>query len=322
MTELHTNHKKELKAVLFDIQRFSVNDGPGIRTNLFFKGCPLKCIWCHNPESYNPLKQLSFNPSACTGCMACVDVCPNHVNQPVEIEGKMMLSVDFDKCNACGACLDVCCYDARSMIGKEYTVEELKKQIQTDLEYFKITDDAGRTGGITLTGGEPMSQFEFIDRFLDELEGIHVCMETSGYAPTWQFEKLLNRIDTFLFDYKVTNSEKHKKLCGTDNDLILENLKFLSEHGADIVLRLPLIPGVNDDDEHLMAIADLIHQNPGISEGEIMAYHTLGISKAEHIGIMEGSRIERYNGTSATPEQKDCWLRKLKGYGLDHIKIG
>jgi glycyl-radical enzyme activating protein len=322
MTELHTNHKKELKAVLFDIQRFSVNDGPGIRTNLFFKGCPLRCIWCHNPESYIPSKQLSFNPSSCTGCMACVEVCPNHVNQPVKMGEKVILSVNFDKCGACGACLEVCCYGARSMIGKEYTVEELKTQIQTDLEYFKITDDTGRTGGITLTGGEPMSQFEFIDSFLDELDGIHVCMETSGYAPTWQFEKLLNRIHTFLFDYKVTNSEKHKKLCGTDNDLILKNLRFLSNNGADIVLRLPLISGVNDENEHLMAIAELIRENLGISGGEIMAYHNMGIAKAEHIGIMRGSHVERYDGTSATAEQQDCWLRKLKGYGLDRIKIG
>lgn len=320
MTGRRIDEKEEIKAVLFDIQRFSVQDGPGIRTNLFFKGCPLRCIWCHNPESYISRPQMSFNASACTGCMACVDVCPRGVNRSVNWGKRQLLEVDYDKCCTCAHCVNVCCYDARSIVGKSYTVSGLKEKILTDLEYYKIEDGAGETGGITLTGGEPMSQFDFIDRFLRELDGVHVCMETSGYAPMWQFERLLGRVDLFLFDYKVTDSEKHKKLCGTDNQQILENLKFLCENKAEIVLRLPLIPGVNDDEGHLKAIAELIRKNPNIRRGEIMAYHNLGTEKAKRIGITKGGA--RYNGASAEARQKEEWLEQLRDYGLEHIKLG
>lgn len=322
MTGQPTDNKKGQRAVLFDIQRFCVNDGPGIRTNLFFKGCPLRCIWCHNPESYLFQRQLSFNPSSCTGCMACIEVCPQKVNIPVKLGGSERLAVDYEKCFACGRCLDVCCYDARSIVGKEYTVEELKEQIWTDLEYYKIRDEEGQTGGVTLTGGEPMSQFEFVDRLLEELQGIHVCMETSGYGLTRQYERLLGRVDLFLFDYKATDPDTHRRLCGVDNRLILDNIRFLCENGADIILRLPLVPGVNDDDRHLEAAAELIRRNPSIRRGEVMAYHNMGASKAERIGISEKEGIVRYSGSSATAEQKEEWLRRLKGYGLDCIKLG
>ncbi len=322
MTEQLIDQKKGQKAVLFDIQRFSVNDGPGIRTNLFFKGCPLRCIWCHNPESYLFQKQLSFNPSSCTGCMACVQVCPRGVNTPVKLDGKEFLAVEYEKCSACGRCLDVCCYDARSIVGKEYTVEEVKEQIYTDLEYYKIKDEEGQTGGITLTGGEPMSQFEFVDRLLDELPGIHVCMETSGYGSTWQYERLLGRVDLFLFDYKATDPDTHKRLCGVDNRRILDNLSFLCENKADMILRLPLVPGINDDEGHLKAIAELIRKHPNIRRGEVMAYHNMGVAKAEHVGISEQAKIQRYSGPSATKEQKEEWLKRLKNYGLKHIKLG
>lgn len=310
--------REEIKGILFDIQRFSVNDGPGIRTNLFFKGCPLRCRWCHNPESYLPGKQLSFLPSACTGCMACVLACPRGVNQVVRKDGRDYLAVDYDRCSACGECMKVCCYDARSIIGKTYTVSELKQQILVDREYYRVKDGEGRSGGVTLTGGEPMSQFPFVERLLDELEGIHVCMETSGYAPTEQFARLLGKVDLFLFDCKATDPEKHRALCGADNRLILKNLQFLCENGAEIILRLPLIAGLNDDDEHFKAVAKLINGYPNIRRGEIMAYHNLGISKAGQIG-MAGELWEQEN---TTEKQKQEWLARFKRLGLTTIKIG
>ncbi len=320
MTEQHI--KEEKKAVLFDIQRFSINDGPGVRTNLFFKGCPLRCIWCHNPESYLPQKQLSFRTSACTGCMACLEVCPAKASYLKRKGEKVTVAIDYERCTACGECLKVCCYDARTIVGKEYSIEELKRQVVTDLEYYKIKDSEGHTGGITLTGGEPMSQFPFVEAFLDELEGIHVCMETSGYAPSWQYEQLMDKVDLYLFDYKATDPKIHKKLCGVDNQLILDNLKLLCSRQVPVILRLPLVPGINDDDAHLQAAARLIEENPNVIRGEVMAYHNLGIAKAEQIGITETCGIIRYNGASADKEQKERWLEKLRGFGVKHIKLG
>lgn len=327
MTEQHIDG--EVKGILFDIQRFSVNDGPGVRTNLFFKGCPLRCVWCHNPESYMFERQMSFNSAACTGCMECAAVCPTGASRVIPagssqgLHGAVRrLEVDHQRCTACGACLKVCCYDARSIVGKEYTPEMLKQQVQMDLAYYKIRDEEGETGGITLTGGEPMSQFPFVDRFLEGLQGIHVCMETSGLAPSWQFEKLLGRVDLFLFDYKATDPGKHRRLCGADNRLILHNLRLLCGSGADVILRIPLIPGVNDDQEHLKAVAELIRDNPNIRRGEVMAYHNLGAAKAEQVGIDAEAGIRRYSGPSATEEQKAEWMERFCRLGVERIRLG
>ena len=163
-----------------------------------------------------------------------------------------------------------------------------------------------------------MSQFPFVERLLKELDGIHVCMETSGYAPTEQFAKLLGRVDLFLFDYKITDPEQHRAFCGVDNRLILENLKFLCENGAEIILRLPLIPGLNDDEDHFRAVVRLINENPNIRRGEIMCYHNLGMSKADQIG-MTGGLWEQENTTA---EQKEEWLVRFDRLGLKKIRIG
>jgi pyruvate formate lyase activating enzyme len=250
--------------------------------------------------------------------MACVAVCPNGVNRVVQFEGRPHLRVDYERCKACGKCIDVCCYHARSIIGQEYTAEQLRDEILIDREYYNIGEKEGQGGGITLTGGEPMLQFDFIDHFLDYVKDINICMETCGYAPTWQYEKLLDRIDLFLFDYKVTNTHKHKELCGVDNQLILKNLDYLCQQKANIIVRIPLIPGINDDEEHLRAIAELINRHTNIRYGEIMAYHNLGVSKADNIGMYH-KVLEQEN---ATEKLKEEWLLRFREYGLEKIKIG
>ena len=232
--------------------------------------------------------------------------------------GRDLLAVDYSRCAACGECLKVCCYDARSIIGREYTARELNEQILVDRAYYQVKDEEGNTGGVTLTGGEPMSQFLFVERLLDELDGIHVCMETSGFAPEEQFARLLGKVDLFLFDYKATDPEKHREFCGVDNRLIQSNLKFLCDHGADIILRLPLIAGLNDDEAHFKAVAGLVERYSNIRRAEIMAYHNLGVSKADQIG-MAGELWDQEN-TSA--KQKEVWLRRFKDLGLTKIKIG
>lgn len=317
MTVQHIDGEKE--AVIFDIQHFSVNDGPGIRTNVFFKGCPLRCQWCHNPESYRMGQQLSFIASACVGCMDCVKVCPNGVNEPVITDGKLHLQIHYDKCKCCGKCLEVCCYDARSIIGKRATVEDIVAEVEKDKPYYAIGKD-GKKGGVTLTGGEPMNQFPFVSRLVDALraDDIDVCMETCGYGKTEDYATLVDRIDYFLFDYKVTGRERHKELCGVYNDLILKNLDFLCSHGAHIILRLPMIPGLNDTEEHFKRITELVNENPAIDHAEIMAYHNLGVAKAKNVG-MEGDVLDQ---ESATKEQKQIWMERFAKLGLTKIKIG
>jgi pyruvate formate lyase activating enzyme len=314
MTAPHT----EPQGVLFDIQRLSLQDGPGIRTSLFFKGCPLRCSWCHNPESYTMGVQLQYSDRLCAGCGACARACRQGVHTFEETCGGLVHRVGYDKCIGCGECLKVCCYDAVKLLGSRYTVTELHRLIEGDMPYFSRPDAKGHTGGITLTGGEPMMQFAFVKAFLQEKGGLHVCMETCGFAPTEQYLQILPLVDLFLFDYKASDPERHRELCGQDNLLIMENLEFLYSHGAKIILRLPLIPGVNDRDDHLCAAADLLKSHPGIHHGEIMAYHRLGVNKTLQLGL-EHMKVDLPN---ATQQQKEGWLKRFRELGAYNVILG
>jgi pyruvate formate lyase activating enzyme len=314
MTAPHT----EPQGVLFDIQRLSLQDGPGIRTSLFFKGCPLRCAWCHNPESYTLGVQLQYSERLCVGCLACAAVCKQGVHAFAEKDGAFVHHVGHELCNGCGDCLKVCCYDALRLLGTRYTVKELCKLIEGDMPYFSRPDALGHMGGITLTGGEPMMQFPFVKALLQEKGDLHVCMETCGFAPTEHYSEILPLTDLFLFDYKVSDPVLHRELCGQDNLLILHNLEFLYAHGAKIILRLPLIPGVNAGDEHIKSAADFLKTHPNIGHGEIMAYHRLGVGKTEMFG-MKGMKVDLPN---ATQQQKEGWLNKFRELGADNVILG
>jgi glycyl-radical enzyme activating protein len=306
-------------AVIFDIQHSSLHDGPGIRTNVFFKGCPLRCKWCHNPESYLPKQQLYYNAKLCVGCMKCAQVCKYAVHSFKREGDGVVHVVENEKCTGCGSCIKVCCYDALSLVGTQYTVDELLEKLKVDFPYYSIGKSGKERGGITLTGGEPMQQFAFIDSLLGRTGDIHICMETSGYADPKHFEKLLPRVNLFLFDYKATDPEKHRQFCGVDNGLILSNLDLLYNGGADIILRLPLIPGVNDDAGHFEGVARLLEKYSRIDHAEIMAYHNLGVSKSENFGLKPPEVSQK----SAAKEKKDEWLDRFKFLGLEKkIKIG
>ena len=308
----------ELEAVIFDIQRFSLQDGPGIRTSVFFKGCPLRCAWCHNPESHLRDTQLQYNDKLCVGCGACQKACKRGVHSFRESGGAAAHLVAYDKCNGCGDCIKVCCYDALKLLGSRYTVAGLMRKLEGDRPYFAKRDAQGSTGGVTLTGGEPMMQFSFVKAFLQNKGDLHVCMETCGYAPTDHFRQILPLTDLFLFDYKASDPALHKALCGQDNKLIMENLEYLYAHHARIILRLPLIPGVNDDEAHLSAAAGFLKTHPDILQAEVMAYHRLGVGKTRQLG-MKAMPVDLPNTATA---QKEAWIQKLRNLGAGNVILG
>ena len=300
-------------ATIFDIQSFSINDGPGIRTTVFFKGCPLSCLWCHNPESHTTGVQLMYHSNLCTHCMQCVGACAQGVHGMRDVNGRLMHTVDSTLCIGSGACLKVCCYHALSLVGQRVSSDQVAQRILKDSRYFAVSEERG---GVTFSGGEPMLHVPFILELVKKIPGIHVCMETSGYAGRQAFEEVLPVIDLFLFDYKVTDAELHRRLCGADNTMILENLEYLYEQGKDIILRLPLIPSVNDTDEHFDGIAGIMKRYPRCLRAEIMPYHTDGLAKSGELGLEPSALLPRQG---ATDEMVDTWLEKLAERGCTKV---
>jgi glycyl-radical enzyme activating protein len=273
-------------AVVFDIQRFSLHDGPGIRTTIFLKGCPLTCVWCHNPESWDPRPVLAYSDSLCVHCGACAAACPVGAHNLGNSTGAAH-RIDWDACRAysgdtpCGRCVAVCPTGALSVLGKVYEPDQLWKAIASDMPYFGI----GEGGGVTLSGGEPMAAADFLEAFLSAKGTTHVCMDTSGEAPEESFRRLASRVDLFLFDIKATDPEEHRRLCGRDNSQILSNLDYLVRSGSKVLLRLPLVPGVNDSDEHLAGIATLLARYPELHRCPAYAIPPHGLGKAARFGL-------------------------------------
>lgn len=268
----------QTSGVITDIQRFSLYDGPGIRTTVFFKGCPLRCRWCHNPECISFSPQLRFLSTRCTGCGRCVAACPHGAQ---EIENGVHI-VRRELCLVCGKCVRVCPVEALLTTGRTCTVQEIMKPVLADRRYYETSG-----GGMTLSGGEPLAQPAFACALLQSAkqEGIHTAIETSGYAPLEVLENMLELCDLFLFDYKATDPSCHKALTGVDNGPILANLKWLIEKKAQVILRCPIIPGENDGKEHLEGIAALLRRYPSLIGCELMAYHSLGKSKYGELGL-------------------------------------
>ena len=262
------------KPLIFNIQRFSTHDGDGVRTTLFFKGCPVKCKWCHNPESQHFYPELITYKSKCTSCGRCIPKCPKGAISFTDGE----VVTDRTICENCGKCTDACLNEARELAGKEYTVQEAFKEAMKDRMFFERSG-----GGVTLSGGEVMVQdMDFVEALCRKLyrEGISVFIDTCGYAPFENFERILPYVDTFLYDIKLLDPEEHKKYIGVDNALILENLKKLSEKGARIYIRIPTIGGVNATQGFMEDVIKFLKEN-GIQPAEvsILPYHDMGKSK-------------------------------------------
>ena len=253
------------KAIFFDIQRNSFVDGPGIRTTVFFKGCNLKCAWCHNPESQSAKPQMMFYKDKCTGCGKCKSVCPYHLEQ----------------CELCGKCTLYCPVDARMVCGKEHTVDEVLKEVLKDKAFYETSG-----GGVTFSGGECMLQIGFLAEILKKCKenGIHTAVDTAGHIPFESFEKILPYTDLFLYDIKIFDRQKHKQYVGVSNELILENLKKLFERKAKLWIRIPIIPDVNDSIEEIQKIKDFLKTIGTAEKIELLPYHVMGENKYRAIG--------------------------------------
>jgi glycyl-radical enzyme activating protein len=297
--------------MIFDIQRASLHDGPGIRTAVFLKGCPLHCPWCHNPESQSKTRAISFHLESCAVCGECVKTCQHGAHRIVE----GIHVFDRSLCEKCGDCVETCLYEAIKLAGKEWKVKELMAVVLRDLPFYEQSG-----GGLTITGGEPLFQARFTREllFAAKTESLHTCLDTCGWTHQRVFERILPFVDLFLFDYKVTDSETHKKMTGVSNDLILSNLAFLLRQGARVRLRCPLIHGINDSLEHLEGIVALHHLYPGLDGIDLMAYHNVGNAKYERYGLEN-----HLPGLKTTEEAtKQSWVECLHHLGCDIAVLG
>ena len=262
---------------MINITRFCTDDGPGIRTTVFLKGCPLRCLWCHNPESQSIKAQLMYYADSCISCGACVKVCPAGVHCFDE-QGIHLLNREL--CSACGTCVENCS-GALEIAGKDMGIAEILQEVLRDKVFY---DNSG--GGLTISGGEPLMHPEFTKELLRcaKEQGIHTCMETCGYAKWETIEELVPYVDLFLWDVKETEEQKHKEYTGVSNKRILENLHKLNETGAGIILRCPIIPGYNDRAEHLREIGCLAETLTNVQRVDVEPYHPLGKSKCDSLG--------------------------------------
>lgn len=263
-----------IKGMIFDIQRFSVHDGPGIRTTAFMKGCPLKCRWCHNPEGLYSKPQLQFIDEKCILCHNCTNVCENH-----SIFGNTH-TVDFTKCHNCGKCVGVCPSKALLTIGRSITVDKLIKEALKDRDFY---DDEG---GITFSGGEATLQIEFLSEALKQCKAneLNTAVDTSGFAPWESYTKIIPYTDIFLYDIKAVSEDIHINGTGVSNKIILENIKKLTGRNCRVWVRIPVVPGFNATIEEMTKIADFLSGINGIEQIELMPYHKLGRNKYYNIG--------------------------------------
>ena len=267
-----------MKATIFNIERFAIHDGPGIRTTVFFKGCPLKCPWCANPESQKQIKQLQYNQKKCVTCGYCVKNCPN--GAIAFQEEKIVLL--REKCQKCGRCVENCPNTALSFIGEEREIDEIYAEVIKDKDYYVASG-----GGVTLSGGEVMLQPKAAKELLKRLkaDGIHTAVETCGDVQAEAFRKLVEYVDLFLFDVKHVDREKVKNVTGGNLERILQNLSYLATCKiSEIVIRVPIIPHFNYEAEVITKIFELA-QRCEIREVHLLPYHTLGIHKYEQLGM-------------------------------------
>ena len=269
------------KGLIFDIERFSLQDGPGIRTTVFMKGCPLRCPWCHNPESQLPYPELLLDAERCNLCGKCLEVCSSGA---IEISSGRM-EISRERCDLCGKCAEVCPSNAVRICGKYMSVDEVVEMVLRDRDFYEFTG-----GGVTISGGEPLNQPDFLFELLKNLREreIDVCLDTSGFADDEAVMEAMKYVNTFLYDVKTLDPEKHLKLTGVQLEPILKNLELIierrSQYGVDLIVRIPLIMGVNFSSPRELTETIKLLSRKGIKQFELIPYHRFGEKKYRFLG--------------------------------------
>lgn len=278
--------------LVFDIQRFAVHDGGGIRTLVFFKGCPLRCQWCQNPESMNPAPEIMRIPHSCIACMKCMALCPHQAIRPME---NGAVDIDRSRCDLCGDCVTSCYAGAMTIVGRYLTAEEVMEEVDRDRKFY-----AESGGGVTFSGGEPTLQQDFLVSCLRaaKARGLHTAIETCGHAPWAAFAAVLDSVDLFLCDIKQMDAQRHRELTGVSNERILENITAISQAGIPLRLRLPLVPGANDSEANITATARFAAGLPSLQGFDILPYHRLGEAKWRQLG-----RVYPMDGVAPHPRE-------------------
>lgn len=267
--------------LVFDIKKFSLHDGPGIRTTVFLKGCGLRCWWCHNPESQRPQPELLLNPERCIACGACAADCPEGAITVTTGSEYIEVMTDRKRCACCGTCVEGCYADARTIVGRAMTVADVLAEILRDQPFYDQS-----AGGVTVSGGEPLLQPVFLEALLAacQTSGLHTTVDTCGHIPTAALDRVRPYVNLFLYDLKIMDEARHRQYTGATNTLLLHNLRHLAEHGHRIIVRVPIIPGITDDTANLEAIAAFLKPLNTIERIDILAYHRIGGDKYTRLG--------------------------------------
>jgi pyruvate formate lyase activating enzyme len=297
------------RGVIFDIKKFAIDDGPGIRTTIFFKGCLLRCWWCHNPEGQLLTPELMYRRTRCDSCAECVRICPE---EAIACSLKR-ISINRNHCNLCGKCCQVCPTGALAIAGKQVSLKDVLREIDKDSIFYDESQ-----GGVTVSGGEPLLQLDFLKALLTECRDrdIRTAVDTCGYASHGVIDKISDKVDLFLYDIKTTDEKKHVKYTGVSNKPILENLRRLAENGCNIQVRFPIIPGINDDKENVTETAEFM-ASCRIKNISLLPYHRAGIEKYK--GLSRTYKLKKIQ----TPSDQDLNLIKeeLEAFGLK-VRIG